>query len=544
MAMKRDAMSTSDAAKRERITHNVLQSDAPLESGVPHLDEILGGGIPAGSLALIIGLPGSGKTTLASQIALHTARNGKTALVLTSLSESTNKLIEHLRGFSFFDPGLIGGMVQFLSLQAVLSQGLQAASEVIIAEARRAKASVVVLDGFRGLGAERDSQTAREFLYAVGTTLGALGATIVITSETDPRDPSFFPESTTADIIIGLYYQLKGVRQMRGIEVIKARAAAPLPGLHALSLGADGAHVYPQLEERVAADIMGGDAQTQGAAPLTDKPHALAASGRRMEFGVPEFDAMLHGGLPAGASTLLTGSLGTGKTLLATYYALAGVRAGERVVYLGFRETRTQLIQAAAPFAIGAELVQALGPDGGLTFIERPPIKLNADILADHLLNAIDSVGAQRLVIDSIAEIEQAILRSLDPERLPDYLAALLAAMRNRDVTALFIKETDKALTTSLDFSADALSILAECMILLQHIPYEGSLRRIVSIPKLRFSDHDSVLREFRIAAPAGLQLLAPFPRAPTEPMDLNDKPTARFRQGARGPTSPSEGER
>src|SRR6185437_10702763 len=231
----------------------------------------------------------------------------------------------HLRGFSFFDQSLIGGPLQFLSLQGILAQGLQAASEAIIMEVRRVNADIVVLDGFRGMGGvDRDAEAAREFLYIVGTTLSALGATTIVTSETDPRDPKFFPESTTADVIIGLYYQLKGVRQLRGIEVVKARAAAPLPGLHVLTLGADGAHVYPQLEERVAAEILGDDAQTQGAAQLLDPRHEAYSPGRRAGFGLPEFDAMLHGGLPERTSTLLAGSLGTGKTLLAIYYAMAG----------------------------------------------------------------------------------------------------------------------------------------------------------------------------------------------------------------------------
>lgn len=537
----------SDGDTTEHLAQGVagdVRNGARLASGVPHLDHILGGGFPRGSLILIVGMPGSGKTTLASQIALHAARNGKMALVLTALSESTNKLIEHLRSFSFFDPSLIGGPLQFLSLQATLSQGLQATSEVIVTEARRAKADIVVLDGLRGMaGVERDAQATREFLYAVGTTLSALGATIVITSEANPRDPMFFPESTTADIIIGLSYQLKGVRQLRGIEIIKARAAEPLPGLHALTLGVNGAHVYPQLEERIAAEVLGNDAQTQGAARLADSRPDEPRPTRRMAFDIPEFDTMLHGGLPERTSTLLAGSLGTGKTLLALYYALAGVRTGQRVVYLGFRETRDQLIQAAAPFDIGPELVQALEPDGGLTFIERPPIKLNADILADRLLDEIDRVGAQRLVIDSIAEIEQAILRSLDPERLADYLAALLSAVRSRNVTALFIKETDKALATSLDLSADALSILAECMLLLQQIPYDGSLRRIISILKLRFSDHDSALREFRISSSAGLQVLPPFVWTPP-PMDLPSQHRADFRHNARGPSSKPGGAR
>lgn len=485
-------------------------TDSRDATGVPHLDEVLGGGLRRGALVLIMGLPGSGKTTLASQIACAAARNGKTALILTALSESTAKLIVHLRSFSFFDPELIGGPIQFLSLQGTLSQGLPATATAILAAARRIRADVVVLDGFRGMrSVDTDPQAAREFLYTVRTTLSTLGATTIIASETDPRDPAFFPETTTADVILGLHYSLLGARQFRGIEVIKARTTAPLPGQHALTLSSDGVTVYPQFEERVAASLRGADAETQGAAQRTGRAMTRpSASRERATFGLTQLDAMLSGGIPRATCTLLAGSLGTGKTLLAIYFAMAGVRAGERVVFLGFRESREQLLQAAEPFAIGAELDRALRPAGGLTFLEVPPIRVNADILADRLLRELDRTGAQRLVIDSIAEVERAILRSVDPQRLEDYLAALLETLRLRQVTGLLVKESDKALAATLDFSSDALSVLAENVLLMRQTPYQGQLHRILSILKLRFSDHDSRLREFRIAAPEGLEVL------------------------------------
>ena len=485
-------------------------------TGVPHLDEVLGGGLPRGSLVLVMGLPGSGKTTLASQVAFTAAKAGKTALILTALSESTTKLISHLSAFTFFDPELIGGPVQFLSLQGTLSRGLEATGSAIIEAARRIKADLVMLDGFRGMrSVDSDPQAAREFLYTMGTTLSTLGTTTIITSETDPRDPTFFPETTTADIIIGLHYQLLGVRQYRGIEVIKVRTAAPLPGQHALTLGVGGASVYPQLEERVALDLFGADAQAQGAAQASGQRVVSTWPTReRVGFGLPKLDAMLAGGIPRSTCTLLAGSLGTGKTLLSIYYTIAGVRAGERVVFLGFRESREQLIQAAEAFEIGPELARAMEPEGGLIFLEVPPIKVNADILADRLLTEIDQTGAQRVVIDSIAELERAILRSADPQRLEDYLAALLRALRLRQVTALMLKESDKALAVMLDFSADALSVLAENVLLLQQMPFHGQLHRILSVLKLRFSDHDASLREFRITAPAGLEVLEPFQSA------------------------------
>lgn len=479
-------------------------------SGVPHLDEVLGGGLPLGSLVLVMGLPGSGKTSLASQVAFSAARAGKTVLILTALSESTDKLIDHLSGFTFFDATLIGGPVQFLSLQTVLAEGLAATRKFVLEEARRLRADLIVLDGFRGMrSVDSEPQAAREFLYELGTAMGTLRTTLLITSETDPRDPTFFPETTTADVIIGLHYTLLGVRQHREIEVIKARGRAPLPGLHTLIISADGTSVYPQLEERVTQAVLGGDAQTQGAAAslagasASPLPHV-----KRTRFDLPELDEMLTGGIPRATCTLLAGSLGTGKTFLAMAYAMAAVRAGEPTVFLGFRESHAQLVQAASAFAFGAEFARAVEPGGGLTVLDIPPIKLNPDVLGDRLLNELDRSGAQRLIIDSIAELERVLLRSGDTGRLEDYLAALLLALRSRQVTALMLKETDKAVAPTLDFSADVLSVLAENVLLLQQVPYQGQLHRIFSILKLRFSDHDPSLREFEIKAPQGIRML------------------------------------
>ncbi len=480
-----------------------------MRTGVPHLDDVLGGGLPPGSLVLVMGLPGSGKTSLASQIGFAAARSGKTVLVLTALSESTDKLIDHLRAFTYFDATLVGGRVQFLSLQQVLGEGLPATRKFVVGEARRLRADLILLDGFRGMrNVDVEPQAAREFLYQLGTTLSTLGTTLIVTSETDPRDPTFFPETTTADVILGLHYTLLGVRQLREIEVIKARGRAPLPGLHTLTISADGASVYPQLEERVAHDVLGSDAQTLGAAPLTSPTAGPLPHVERTRFDLPELDAMLAGGIPRGTCTLLAGSLGTGKTFLATAYAMAAVRAGEPTVFLGFRESRAQLVQAASPFAFGAEFARALEPGGDLLVLDIPPIKLNPDVLGERLLGELDRSGARRLIIDSLAELERVLLRSGDSGRLEDYLAALLLALRSRQVTALMLKETDKAVAPTLDFSADVLSVLAENVLLLQQVPYQGQLHRILSILKLRFSDHDPSLREFEIKAPQGIRML------------------------------------
>src|SRR6185437_1809836 len=125
---------------------------SPLEpTGVPHLDDVLGGGLPRGALVIVAGPPGSGKTTLANQMAFAAAERGRRVLVLSALSEPTSKLLDHLRGFHFFNQNLIGDPIQFLSLEHFLSQGLEATSTGLLATAKAARADFVVLDGFRGV---------------------------------------------------------------------------------------------------------------------------------------------------------------------------------------------------------------------------------------------------------------------------------------------------------------------------------------------------------------------------------------------------------
>src|ERR1051326_2278872 len=74
-----------------------------LPSGVPGLDEILGGGISEFSFNIIAGAPGCGKTTLAHQIAFANATPKKPALYFTVLGEPVLKMVRYQQQYSFFD---------------------------------------------------------------------------------------------------------------------------------------------------------------------------------------------------------------------------------------------------------------------------------------------------------------------------------------------------------------------------------------------------------------------------------------------------------
>jgi len=476
-------------------------------TGVPNLDAVLGGGLPRGALAIVVGPPGSGKTTLACQIAFAAAREGRPTLILTALSEPTNKLVAHLRTFRFFDETLLGGAVRVVSLEQFLPRGLVTTGEEVLALVRKARAEVVVIDGFRGLrGADAEPQRAREFLYDVGSGLSVRGATAIVTSEAEPRDPAFFPEFTTADVIIGMHYRLAGVRQLRSVEVVKVRGRAPLPGLHALSLSEAGATVYPRLEARVAASARHGDSGTAGQGPEED-PSTNGGDEGAASFGLPGLDAALDGGLARATLTLLAGSLGTGKTTLGLSFALAGVALGEPALFLGFRETPAHLVRKARVLGADSALSRARAPGGGLEVLYLPAVELDPDIVADRLLAALDRTGARRLVVDSIAELERVLARGGDPGRVEEYLAALAIVLRRRGVTSLLIRETPRVLDPILDLAGDPVGMVADNVLLLRRIGTAGQVRRGISVLKMRFAPHDEALHELVLGSADGIHL-------------------------------------
>ncbi|MGH2482531.1 MAG: RAD55 family ATPase, partial [Ktedonobacteraceae bacterium] len=257
-------------------------------TGVPQLDLVLGGGLPRGSLIAVFGPPGSGKTTLVCQIAFAAASRGQHVLLLTALAETTHKLVQHLQGFRFYDPNLLGHNLQVFSMQQFLEQDVNTAIQEIVQAVSREQARLVIIDGFQVLRDLSASTAAtRQQLYILGTRLSLQGITTLVTSEAAPRDPSLFPEMTTADGLIGLYYTLKGVRPLQSMEIVKMRGRVPLLGRHGLLLNEEGVQVFPRLEAIVRpATFEGWPTTPGGMIPQVRVPFELA-----------ELDNLLGGGL-------------------------------------------------------------------------------------------------------------------------------------------------------------------------------------------------------------------------------------------------------
>src|SRR5579864_5013348 len=116
-----------------------------LPTGVPGLDEILGGGLPEYSFNIIAGAPGCGKTTLAHQFIFANASPQSPALYFTVLGEPAIKMLRYQQQFTFFDQSKIDGSIRFVNLsQLVLDQDLGAVLAEIIKEVEASKSRMVV----------------------------------------------------------------------------------------------------------------------------------------------------------------------------------------------------------------------------------------------------------------------------------------------------------------------------------------------------------------------------------------------------------------
>ena len=190
-----------------------------LPTGVPGLDEILGGGVPEFSFNILGGGPGSGKTTLAHQVMFANATPEKPAIFFTILGEPTIKMLRYQQQFSFFDGEKLNESVYFVNLsRAVLDNSLESVMNEIVREVEAVRPGIVVVDslaGFEMAVAPGFRTDFREALYRMIGALTSSGVTVVTTVEvaesfTEIEFSGYTVSFLSDDIIRLRYVELDG----------------------------------------------------------------------------------------------------------------------------------------------------------------------------------------------------------------------------------------------------------------------------------------------------------------------------------------------
>lgn len=448
-----------------------------LATGVPGLDELLGGGLPEFSFNLLAGTPGSGKTTLAHQIMFSLASPGQRALFFTVLGESPLKMLRYQQQFPFFDVLKVNQSIRFVNLAADLLDGdFERVLERINEEVQNFAPSLVFVDSFRSVvqsakTAETGVSGLARFVQQLGMHMASWQATTFLIGEYMAPEVESSAVFTVADGIIWMSQLVYHDVTVRKIQVVKMRGQAQSPGVHTFRITGNGVAVFP----RALLEHSGG-VPSQG-------PDLV-----RLPTGVPQLDEMLGGGLPRAYALLVVGPSGSGKTVLATRFLAEGVRLGEPGVIVAFEKTPNQWLNPQ---------LSAMVQSGTVGVINTRRLDLSIDEILHDLVQMISHMKARRVVIDSLSGFEMAIA-SVFREDFRDALYRMVSVLIGMDVTIVMTAELEDQYNT-LRFSSYGNAFLADAIVMQRYAELGGQLRRVISVVKVRASNHSKDIRFFDI---------------------------------------------
>jgi circadian clock protein KaiC len=301
-------------------------------------------------------------------------------------------------------------------------------------------------------------------------------ATTFLLGEYVPEEIRDNPIFTIADGLFWLSQVTERNSVVRKLQVIKLRGQASVPGLHTIRISECGLQAF---------------SRTLG---LAGKKFSQR-KGRRLSLGVPDLDKMIGGGVVEGDSILIAGPTGTGKSALATQFIAEGLRRGEPGIMAIFEERPEGYADRADSFGLDLKTPQEKGT---LEILYLRPLDLSVDETMQEILDAIERVGAKRLVIDSLVGFEMALAPGFRTD-FRESLYRMIVALTGAGVTILSTVEVEDSFT-AMPFSHYAISFLTDDIIRMRYVEIDGQLRKVIVVVKMRGGNHSKDIREYVIS--------------------------------------------
>jgi len=447
-----------------------------IKTGIEALDDkILGGGIPIYSVNIIGGCPGAGKTILCQQILFNNAAPDTRSLYFTTVSEPTAKLIRYQQGFSYFDEEKVTeGHIIYVDIGSLIhKKGLSAGIEAIIDSIEKFKGRIVAIDSFKAINELAESPSSfRQFAYTLCVEMIAWRCTSFLVGEYTRSALENEPIFAIADGIIHLDSNLEGRKNRRVLSIAKMRGVDYFEGLHSISISQSGISVFPRVK--------------------TPPALSFSLSSEKLATGVSGLDQMMEGGVPAGSSTLIAGGTGTGKTTLSLHFLMEGAKREEPGLLVSFQEPPDQLKMIAKCFSWDIEKEIA---EKKLFIFYTSPVELDLDQHAFLVKEKIEEMGIKRVVVDSLMDIELAAFSDV---HFRDHIYSLVNFFKSQGVTSVLTNELTEVFGGAR-FSDYGISFIVDNLILLGYKKEESSIKREITLLKMRGSGHKRGVNEFEI---------------------------------------------
>jgi circadian clock protein KaiC len=445
-----------------------------LSTGVKGLDGLLSGGLPEGSMVVVSGRPGTGKTLLASQFLYEGATHRETS-VYVSFAETKDQFLANMERFGMrFGKLIKEGTFSFIDLSALAPEGVSDALDLIVDQVAAANAKRLVVDSFTALAQAFDKVIdARIALHVVfGKLVHELGCTTIVLTEMPFGEEKigFGMEEFVADGIIvmdvasqkGNPRRTIGVRKMRGTEITLRPSS--------YDITSDGMVVFPAIK------------------PLRKE----SVGSRRVPTGIPGFDNLVEGGMLERSVTGLVGAAGTGKTTFGIQFVYSGANDfGDKGLFLSFSESCDQVRLVARK--LGMSHLEDLERRGMLKMETVIPELYTPEGVILLLQRLLEEANPKRVVLDDVTALEAIT----DEDEFYRVLNTMAKLTQERGATLIISITTNELVGTSI--TGKSVSTVMDGIIMLRYVELEGAMARTMVVLKMRATKHDNSIRRFII---------------------------------------------
>ncbi|MFW5965727.1 MAG: ATPase domain-containing protein [Halodesulfurarchaeum sp.] len=459
-----------------------------VSTGIAGLDEVLDGGLRSGQTTLFRGAPGAGKTIFGLYFLAEGIDNGETALFV-NLGEPAEYLRSTASAFDLhpesihfedlaptrdrFDDAETYSVFDAASVEG---PSITESLKEVVAEIEPDRVLLDPVTEFRYLTS--DDRQFRTQILSMLDFLTAKGATVVATSQAATSMPD-----DDLQFLVDAVATLSVHEEGRSLSVSKFRGSGYRRGEHGYEITDAGITVWPKL---------------QVGPPTKDR------TGQKHTTGVAHLDQLLHGGIPAGTVTFLSGPTGAGKTTTGLQFLQEAASDGTSAMCYSFEESRRTILERSD--AIGLP-IEALLEAGSLSLEEIQPDQFTVDEFVARVRADVEA-GTEMVMIDGVKGFK-ANLRWLSADKSKELLR-LGRYLRSEGVTTVVTNEVHN-ITGEFKATEERMSNLADNILFIRHVESAGTLRKVIGVLKMRTSDFDRSLRELEITE-SGLTVGEPLP--------------------------------